>query len=223
MSYYTFFYPKRGYNNPNNDNANVINSRKRTQSIHMEKYKALISAMMIDAFYAPTDNLDRIYDKLSFYVKCYAYSKDSFEKEDWALAVETLFKEAEKDKRDKVDYVINHFKYQDEYDLDEVIDNYENNIRYQITQLLILCRIKPSNESDTEDYLSSTYIDKINYIIASIDEEVEDYNSCKFYKEFWDTKKDESELYEESEEKSNDVEDDNTKVIEQNGCKHSEQ
>lgn len=223
MSYYTFFYPKRGYNNPNNDNTNVINSRKYTQAIKLEKYKALISAMMIDAFYAPIDNLDRIYDRLSFYVNCYAFSKDSIEKDDWALTVESLFKEAEEDKKDKVDYAINHFRYEDEYDLDAVIENYENVIVFHITQLLILCRIKPSDESDVEEYLSSTYIDKINDIFDSIDEEVDEYNSCKFYKEFWDTKKDESELYNESEEKPDDVEEDNSKVIEQNGCKHSEQ
>ena len=91
--------------------------------------------------------------------------------------------------------------------MDEVIENYENNINSQITQLLILCRIKPSKESDTEEYLSSTYIDRINDIFDSIDEEIDEYNNCKFYKEFWNTKKDESELYKESEEKYNDVED----------------
>lgn len=208
MSHYTFFYPKRGYNNPNNDNVNVINSRNNRQLLNLEKYKALISAMMIDAFYAPTDNLERIYDKLSFYVNCYAYSKDSIEKDDWALSIESLFKDAEKDKKDKINYAVNHFSYDDEYELDEVIENYESNISYQITQLLILCRIKPSKESDIEEYLSSTYIDRINDIFDSIDEEIDEYNSCKFYKEFWDTKKDESELYKESEEKSNDVEED---------------
>ena len=220
MSYYTFFYPKRGYNNPNNDNVNVINSRKHSQSLNLEKYKALISAMMIDAFYAPTDNLDSIYDRLSFYVDVYAYSKNSIEKYDWALTVESLFKEAEEDKKDdkvdkedKVDYAVNHFSYDDEYDLDEVIENYDSNISYQITRLFILSRIKPSKETDVEDYLSSTYIDKINDIFCSIDEEIEEYNSCKFYKEFWNTKKDESELYnEEKEENSNDIEDDNTKT-----------
>ena len=76
MSHYTFFYPKRGYNNPNNDNINVINNRKHMQTTKLEKYKALISAIMIDAFYAPTDNLDRIAKtKLMFFgtklwVKC---------------------------------------------------------------------------------------------------------------------------------------------------------
>ena len=208
MSYYTFFYPKRGYNNPNNDNINVINNRKHMQATKLEKYKALISAMMIDAFYAPTENLDRIYDRLSFYVNCYAYSKNSIEKDDWTLSIESLFKDAKEEKKDKVDYAVNHFRYDDEYELDEVIENYESNISYQITQLLILCRIKPSKESDIEEYLSSTYIDRINDIFDSIDEEVDEYNSCKFYKEFWDTKKDESELYKESEEKSNDVEED---------------
>lgn len=209
MSYYTFFYPKRGYNNPNNDSVNVINSRKHRQALDLEKYKALISAMMIDAFNSPTDNLDRIYDKLSFYVNCYAYSKDSIEKDDWALAIESLFKEAEKDKKDKVDYAVNHFRYDDGYDLDEVIENYESNISYQVTQLLILCRIKPSKETDVEEYLSSDYINKINDIIDSIDEEIDEYNSCKFYKEFWSTKKDESELYEEETKASNDVKDNN--------------
>ena len=145
---------------------------------------------------------------MSFYVNSYAFSKDSIEKDDWALVVESLFKEAEKDKKDKVDYAVNHFGYDDEYELEEVIEKYESNISYQITQLLILCRIKPSIESDIEEYLSSTYIDRINDIFDSIDEEVDEYNSCKFYKEFWDTKKDESELYNESEEKPDDVEED---------------
>lgn len=201
MSYYTFFYPKRGYNNPNNDNINVINSRNNRQLLNLEKYKALISAMMIDAFYAPTDDLNRIYDRLSFYVNCYAYSKDSIEKDDWALTVESLFKKAEEDKKDKVYYAVNHFGYDDEYDLDEVIEKHKNIICFQITKLLILCRIKPSNESDVEDYLSTTYIDKINDIFDSIDEEIEEYNNCKFYKEFWNTKKNESELYDEEEDK----------------------
>ena len=74
-----------------------------------------------------------------------------------------------------------------------------------------MCRIKPSKESDIEEYLSSAYIDRINDIFDSIDEEIDEYNSCKFYKEFWDTKKDESELYKESEENSDDVEDGNDK------------
>lgn len=212
MSYYTFFYPKRGYNNPYNDNVNVIRNRKRMQSTKLEKFKALISAIMIDAFYAKTDDLDRIYDKLSFYVNAYVFSKDSIEKDDWALTVESLFTEAEKEKKDKVDYAINHFRYEDEYDLDEVIENFDNNICFHITDLLILCRIKPSDDSDTEDYLSSTYIEKINDIFDSIDEEIDDYNSCKFYKEFWSTKKDESELYDENKEKSNDAEDNNDKI-----------
>ena len=208
MSYYTFFYPTRGYNNPRNDNVNVIRSRKRTQSIHLEKYKALIMAMMIDAFYAKTDDLDRIHDKLSFYVNAYVFSKDSIEKDDWALTVESLFTEAEKEKKeDKVDYAVNHFRYEDEYDLDEVIENFDSNICYHITELLILSRIKPSNDSDTEDYLASTYIEKINDIFDAIDEEVDDYNSCKFYKEFWSTKKTESELYNEEKEKK-----DNNKI-----------
>ena len=202
MSYYTFFYPTRGYNNPKNDSINVIRNRKRMQSTKLEKFKALISAIMIDAFYAKTDDLDRIYDKLSFYVNAYVFSKDSIEKDDWALTVESLFTEAEKEKKDKVDYAINHFRYEDEYDLDEVIENFDNNICFHITDLLILCRIKPSDDSDTEDYLSSTYIEKINDIFDSIDEEIDDYNSCKFYKEFWSTKKDESELYDENKEKS---------------------
>lgn len=77
---------------------------------------------------------------------------------------------------------------------------------------MILCRIKPSDDSDTEDYLSSTYIEKINDIFDSIDEEIDDYNSCKFYKEFWSTKKDESELYDENKENSNDAEDNNGKI-----------
>ena len=212
MSYYTFFYPKRGYNNPYNDNVNVIRNRKRMQSTKLEKFKALISAIMIDAFYAKTDDLDRIYDKLSFYVNAYVFSKDSIEKDDWALTVESLFTEAEKEKKDKVDYAINHFRYEDEYDLDEVIENFDNNICFHITDLLILCRIKPSDDSDTEDYLSSTYIEKINDIFDSIDEEIDDYNSCKFYKEFWSTKKDESELYDENKEKSNYAEDNNGKI-----------
>lgn len=212
MSYYTFFYPTRGYNNPKNDSINVIRSRKRMQSTKLEKFKALISAIMIDAFYAKTDDLDRIYDKLSFYVNAYVFSKDSIEKDDWALTVESLFTEAEKEKKDKVDYAINHFRYEDEYDLDEVIENFDNNICFHITDLLILCRIKPSDDSDTEDYLSSTYIEKINDIFDSIDEEIDDYNSCKFYKEFWNTKKDESELYDENKEKSNDAEDNNDKI-----------
>lgn len=212
MSYYTFFYPKRGYNNPYNDNVNVIRNRKRMQSTKLEKFKALISAIMIDAFYAKTDDLDRIYDKLSFYVNAYVFSKDSIEKDDWALTVESLFTEAEKEKKDKVDYAINHFRYEDEYDLDEVIENFDNNICFHITDLLILCRIKPSDNSDTEDYLSSTYIEKINDIFDSIDEEIDDYNSCKFYKEFWSTKKNESELYDESKENSNDAEDNNVKI-----------
>ena len=198
MSYYTFFYPTRGYNNPKNDSINVIRNRKRMQSTKLEKFKALISAIMIDAFYAKTDDLDRIYDKLSFYVNAYVFSKDSIEKDDWALTVESLFTEAEKEKKDKVDYAINHFRYEDEYDLDEVIENFDNNICFHITDLLILCRIKPSDDSDTEDYLSSTYIEKINDIFDSIDEEIDNYNSCKFYKEFWSTKKDESELYDEN-------------------------
>lgn len=212
MSYYTFFYPTRGYNNPRNDNVNVIRSRKRMQSTQLEKYKALISAIMIDAFYAKTDDLDRIYNKLSFYVNAYVFSKDSIEKDDWALTVESLFTEAEKEKKEnkddkedkeyKVDYAVNHFRYEDEYDLDEVIENFDNNICYHITEFLILSRIKPSNESDTEDYLSSTYIEKINDIFDAIDEEVDDYNSCKFYKEFWSTKKTESELYNEDDDKN---------------------
>ena len=212
MSYYTFFYPTRGYNNPKNDSINVIRNRKRMQSTKLEKFKALISAIMIDAFYAKTDDLDRIYDKLSFYVNAYVFSKDSIEKDDWALTVESLFTEAEKEKKDKVDYAINHFRYEDEYDLDEVIENFDNNICFHITDLLILCRIKPSDDSGTEDYLSSTYIEKINDIFDSIDEEIDDYNSCKFYKEFWSTKKDESELYDENKEKSNDAEDNNDKI-----------
>lgn len=212
MSYYTFFYPTRGYNNPKNDSINVIRNRKRMHSTKLEKFKALISAIMIDAFYAKTDDLDRIYDKLSFYVNAYVFSKDSIEKDDWALTVESLFTEAEKEKKDKVDYAINHFRYEDEYDLDEVIENFDNNICFHITDLLILCRIKPSDDSDTEDYLSSTYIEKINDIFDSIDEEIDDYNSCKFYKEFWSTKKDESELYDENKEKSNDAEDKNGKT-----------
>lgn len=212
MSYYTFFYPTRGYNNPKNDSINVIRNRKRMQSTKLEKIKALISAIMIDAFYAKTDDLDRIYDKLSFYVNAYVFSKDSIEKDDWALTVESLFIEAEKEKKDKVDYAINHFRYEDEYDLDEVIENFDNNICFHITDLLILCRIKPSDDSDTEDYLSSTYIEKINDIFDSIDEEIDDYNSCKFYKEFWNTKKDESELYDENKEKSNYAEDNNGKI-----------
>jgi hypothetical protein len=212
MSYYTFFYPTRGYNNPKNDSINVIRNRKRMQSTKLEKFKALISAIMIDAFYAKTDDLDRIYDKLSFYVNAYVFSKDSIEKDDWALTVESLFIEAEKEKKDKVDYAINHFRYEDEYDLDEVIENFDNNICFHITDLLILCRIKPSDDSDTEDYLSSTYIEKINDIFDSIDEEIDDYNSCKFYKEFWSTKKDESELYDENKEKSNYAEDNNGKI-----------
>lgn len=212
MSYYTFFYPTRGYNNPKNDSINVIRNRKRMQSTKLEKFKALISAIMIDAFYAKTDDLDRIYDKLSFYVNAYVFSKDSIDKDDWALTVESLFTEAEKEKKDKVDYAINHFRYEDEYDLDEVIENFDNNICFHITDLLILCRIKPSDNSDTEDYLSSTYIEKINDIFDSIDEEIDDYNSCKFYKEFWSTKKNESELYDESKENSNDAEDNNVKI-----------
>lgn len=212
MSYYTFFYPTRGYNNPKNDSINVIRNRKRMQSTKLEKFKALISAIMIDAFYAKTDDLDRIYDKLSFYVNAYVFSKDSIDKDDWALTVESLFTEAEKEKKDKVDYAINHFRYEDEYDLDEVIENFDNNICFHITDLLILCRIKPSDDSDTEDYLSSTYIEKINDIFDSIDEEIDDYNSCKFYKEFWSTKKNESELYDESKENSNDAEDNNVKI-----------
>lgn len=212
MSYYTFFYPTRGYNNPKNDSINVIRNRKRMQSTKLEKFKALISAIMIDAFYAKTDDLDRIYDKLSFYVNAYVFSKDSIDKDDWALTVESLFTEAEKEKKDKVDYAINHFRYEDEYDLDDVIENFDNNICFHITDLLILCRIKPSDNSDTEDYLSSTYIEKINDIFDSIDEEIDDYNSCKFYKEFWSTKKNESELYDESKENSNDAEDNNVKI-----------
>lgn len=117
-----------------------------------------------------------------------------------------------KREKDKVDYAINHFRYEDEYDLDEVIENFDNNICFHITDLLILCRIKPSDDSDTEDYLSSTYIEKINDIFDSIDEEIDDYNSCKFYKEFWSTKKDESELYDENKENSNDAEDNNGKI-----------
>ena len=211
MSYYTFFYPTRGYNNPRNDNVNVIRSRKRMQTTKLEKFKALISAIMIDAFYAKTDDLDRIYDKLSFYVNAYVFSKDSIEYDDWALTIESNFIEAEKekkddkvdkeDKEDKVNYAVNHFRYDDEYDLDEVIENFDNNICYHITELFILCRIKPSDDKDTEDYLSSTYIEKINDIFDAIDEEVDDYNSCKFYKEFWNTKKTESELYNEMKEK----------------------
>ena len=212
MSYYTFFYPTRGYNNPKNDSINVIRNRKRMQSTKLEKIKALISAIMIDAFYAKTDDLDRIYDKLSFYVNAYVFSKDSIEKDDWALTVELLFTEAEKEKKDKVDYAINHSRYEDEYDLDEVIENFDNNICFHITDLLILCRIKPSDDSDTEDYLSSTYIEKINDIFDSIDDEIDEYNNCKFYKEFWSTKKDESELYDESKENSNDAEDNNGKI-----------
>lgn len=157
---------------------------------------------MIDAFYAPTDNLERIYDKLSFYVNSYVFSKDSIEHDNWALTVESLFTEAEKEKRDKVEYAVNHLGYDTEYELDEVIENYENNICFHITELLILCRIKPSDESDVEEYLSSTYINRINDIFDSIDEEIDDYNSCKFYKEFWATKKEESDFYSESEENS---------------------
>lgn len=212
MSYYTFFYPTRGYNNPKNDSINVIRNRKRMRSTKLEKFKALISAIMIDAFYAKTDDLDRIYDKLSFYVNAYVFSKDSIDKDDWALTVESLFTEAEKEKKDKVDYAINHFRYEDEYDLDEVIENFDNNICFHITDLLILCRIKPSDDSDTEDYLSSTYIEKINDIFDSIDEEIDGYNSCKFYKEFWSTKKDESELYDENKENSNDAENNNVDI-----------
>ena len=194
MSYYTFFYPTRGYNNPKNDNTNVINNRIHRQSLNLEKYRALISAMMIDAFYAPTDDLDRIYDKLSFYVSAYTYTKNSIEYDDWALTVESLFKEAEDNKDDKVDFEVNHLGYEDEYELDDVIENYEKVINSQITQLLILCRIKPSDKSDTEEYLSSEYIEKINDMFDCIDEEINEYNSCKFYKEFWNTKKNESEL-----------------------------
>lgn len=194
MSYYTYFYPKRGYNNPQNKTVEQIKNQRSAYERTAERYKALLVATMVDAYYANTTDLNTFYDRIFTYVSFYRSYKDDINKADWALTVESLYKEVDDGKEKEPVYWINHFNYDSEYDLDEVLENYENSTSRITSELLVISRIKTDSDTNVEEYLQSTYINKINDIIDEIDYNVEEKNSCEFFKKYWDTKKTEDDL-----------------------------
>lgn len=206
MSYYTYFYPERGYNNPQNKTVDQIKSKKRSNERGAERFKALLIATMVDAYYANTADLNTFYDRIFAYVSFYQSYKDDIDKDSWALTVESLYKEVDDGKEKEPIYFVNHFRYDSEYELDEVIENFENSASRVTSELLVLSRIKADNDTNVEEYLQSTYIDKVNEIIDEIDYNVEDKNACEFFKKYWDTKKTEDDLAEEEEAKESNKE-----------------
>lgn len=206
MSYYTYFYPKRGYNNPQNKTDEQIKNQRSAYERSAERYKALLVATMVDAYYANTTDLNTYYDRIFAYVSFYRSYKDDIDKADWALTVESLYKKVDDGKEKEPVYFVNHFRYNSEYDLDEVLENYENAVSRITSLLLVLSRVKADSDTNVGEYLQSTYIDKVNEIIDEIDYNVEEKNSCEFFKKYWDTKKTEDDL----------AKDENFKVVESN-------
>lgn len=206
MSYYTYFYPKRGYNNPQNKTDEQIKNQRSAYERSAERYKALLVSTMVDAYYANTTDLNTYYDRIFAYVSFYRSYKDDIDKADWALTVESLYKKVDDGKEKEPVYFVNHFRYNFEYDLDEVLENYENAVSRITSLLLVLSRVKADSDTNVGEYLQSTYIDKVNEIIDEIDYNVEEKNSCEFFKKYWDTKKTEDDL----------AKDENFKVVESN-------
>lgn len=206
MSYYTYFYPERGYNNPQNRTVDQIKSQKRSNERAAERFKALLVATMVDSYYANTTDLNTFYDRIFAYVSFYQSYKDDIDKASWALTVESLYKEVDDGKEKEPIYFVNHFRYDSEYELDEAIENFENSASRVTSELLVLSRIKADSDTNVEEYLQSTYIDKVNEIIDEINYNVEEKNECEFFKKYWDTKKTEDDLAEEEEAKESNKE-----------------
>ena len=194
MSYYTFFYPKRGYNNPDNLQESSLIQKKREAQQDVARYKAIIKALMIDAYFNEADNLaglDRLYDKIRSYVYMYKSYYDDLEKYDWAVSIEDKFKEVDEGKEKEVRWAVNHLNFYDENELDSIIESENNIVDNAAERLIILSRIKVKNKDDNDlkTYLQESYMEEIDDIFSQIEYTVEKAHACKFYKEFWSTKK----------------------------------
>lgn len=168
MSYYHYFKLKKESKYQKEDTLKEF----KFKCISSDKDKILLKVSMIKAYYE--DKLETNYTDIFCRVKLLA---TDIEQNYLHSLVEEIKEKGE----------IERNRPYDEYEMEQIVNSYDEDINRIIENLLILSTIRfvPDNEySDTPktemDYLRYEYINQINYELESLEDTVFDYTFSKF-------------------------------------------
>lgn len=207
MSYYTHFYPKKGLYNEKNLSIEEINREISQRRDSIERTKMLLKGEAVSAYYSETTR-DAM-SKLVYLFHSLEWDYEQINKYEWAITIDSDMKEYKS-------VAINHANCDSKYELQDRIDDTKKYVLGLLRNLIILTRVKfipPKKDEDgywrhdgeqTEmEYLMGEYQFKIDEILESLEEAMEEMSKNQFMLDCFDGHKGEAEL--EAEEKTLDT------------------
>lgn len=216
MSYYTFFYPPKGLYNERNLSIEEINKEIKRKKDSIGKTKILLKGDAISAYYTKTTK--EAIDKLNYLFYSLKYELELINKYEWVVTIDSDMKEYKS-------VAINHANCHSKYELQDEIDVTNKYISRLFSDLIVLTRVKftPSKnygdnyrkndeEKNEMEYLMGEYQIKINQILDSLEEAIEEKSKNQFMFDCFDGHKGEADLENETKE----VKEDNKTDLNQN-------
>lgn len=203
MSYYTYFKPIESYYkdyNAKDLEFKISKIKGDTSDAQNTLILACVKAYYmlnketndVPSFSDFWGTINSFYKLIKMYVNSYVYERKNLEDFEMKL---TIIND------DDHELWYNHFN-DTEYDLQEFIDNFDENINDCVLNICTLCLAKyepDTKYSDTPksdyEYVKSDFITRIQEEIESINYFCENYNRAKVLLDCWDTKEGEEERY----------------------------
>lgn len=186
MSYYTYFKPKKDETYTSEELNNKIKKYRKD----MKEQALIIKLMLIDAYYK--EDVRDIISNIQFYFGIYKWECMEANRLEWIS-----YANSELDKYGEV--AINHANCDNKESLQEDINSTNEYIDKQFEELMILTRIKFSNDSKEynnqtfNDWLKSSYISDIEEVLNAVEELSESIAKKQFMLDNFDTKETEEE------------------------------
>lgn len=191
MSYYTYFYPKKGLYNERNLSKKELERELYNRKRDITETKTFFRGQMVTAYY--DNNTQRAYHQLIAEWRYLVALLKQYEKLNWALHV------VEEDN----EVAINHANCDSIYQLQDDIDIAEEYNNKIFSNLFVLTRIQSkssqSSEQQTEaEYLRFDYQGAIHEYFDAVEDNVSEMMQKQFMLDCWEGHKTEDELGEES-------------------------
>lgn len=199
MSFYTFFYPPKGYYNKDNLSVEELSDKIDSYGKSYWEIRKNILLGCIDSYYS-----NESFSRISLEINIDAFIMNCKEKAEAEIALMLM--------NQNYEFSVNHADCDSEYLLEESIDNEKKFLKQYKEDILLFTKIKfvkkPKEERYAEDdedemsYLRNGFKQEIVNMLEGIEETVLDMVKDKLMLDNFKTKKNENELSDDNDESS---------------------
>lgn len=191
MSYYTYFKPTKDKYNPDNLSTDELNQKVSQTENKIKELKLYLRLYMIAAYY---EGSLKYINHIQTYFNSLVYCLKKAESYRSILWIDSELKEYNM-------VGINHADCPSEYYLKDLIKSDNERIDKAFEELLILSSIKPFHDKKDPDeesaYLREEFQNDMDSIFDGLEGNIAELSQDQFMLDYFDTKKTESELSEE--------------------------